>query len=305
MTYHKFGMLIESDLDFYKKFDYIVCDELHSLIHYLTYNDPHYCKLAWSGIQKAVQNERTTVIALTATPFVIKENLFKRFDPIKYYELPIDSTELRHYEPKKREGFTNAKEVLRTQTYKQTGIIYTERVRNQIALENHARSLGFSPICIWSLHNQDHKMNEEQLAARRSIVEEANIPSQYNLLIINKASETSLKIRTHVHYMIICSSNSEVQVQVKGRVSNDLETLYLPCYEYCDLVIPDRFLNIPLTSAARTELIEALDIRNEQGRLYGWGNKSQEIIRNAGYTISNSFRISGDNRRYYSITPKE
>lgn len=303
MTYHKFGMLIEEDLDFYNKFDYIVCDELHNLIHYMTYDNPRHCRLAWSGIQKAVQNSRTTVIALTATPTAIWENLVRRDEPIKYYEVPINSSELRHYDVKHKERFTNAREVLKNQSIAQTGILYTQRVRNQIAYADFAKELGFSPICIWSLNNQDHPMNDEQLEARRSIVEEAEIPQQYNLLIINKASETSIKIRSPVHYMIICDSSNEIQIQVKGRVSNDLDALYLPLREYCDLVVPDRFLNVALSSDDKHELLEALNIRNEQGRLYGWGPKSKQLIVNAGYTISDSFRIAGDNRRYAIILP--
>ena len=309
MSYHKFGMIVANDLDFYNRFDYIICDEIHSLIHYRAFDKkPNSCVIALSGLKKAVLNDRTTVIALTATPNAIIENFFYDYnDEISdgWYVVPIDQSDLRHYEPKKVESFTNLKEVLRVQSREQTGIVFMEHVKPMIEFEAFAKELGFSPISLWSTANTDHKMSEEQIKARESVVKDSAIPSQYNLLIINKSSETSIKIESHVDYMIINNSSWDTQVQVKGRVSNDLETLYLPAEDNMVIVVPERFLNKLLNTAQKEELCEALNIRRKgnEGYYYKWRTISERLRRaNSGYRVIQE-RI--DSKRYDRIIPVE
>ena len=38
MTYARFGMIIAKELDFHKHFDYIICDELHSLLKFQNFS---------------------------------------------------------------------------------------------------------------------------------------------------------------------------------------------------------------------------------------------------------------------------
>lgn len=292
MSYHRFGMIVAENFDFYNRFDYIICDEMHSLIHYRSFERrPNSCTIALSGLKKAVLNDRTTVIALTATPNAIIDNFFHDYnDEIAnaWYEVPINRNELRHYEPKKVEPFTNIKEVLRVQSKEQTGIVFMEHVKPMKQIEAFAKELGFSPVSFWSTANTDHIMTEEQMEARRSIIEDSAIPSQYNLLIINKSSETSIKIESHVDYMIINNSSWDTQVQVKGRVSNDLETLYLPAEDNMVIVVPERFLNKLLNTAQKEELCEALNIRRpgNESCYYKWRTIGNRLRRaNSGYRI--------------------
>ena len=309
MSYHKFGKIVAENFDFYNSFDYIICDEMHSLINFMNFErKPNACTIALNGLKRAVLNDRTIVIALTATPNAIIENFFNDYnDEIAngWYEVPIDQSELRHYEPKRVEPFTNIKEVLRVQSKEQTGIVFMEHVKPMKEIDAFAKELGFSPVSFWSTANADHEMSKEQLEARRSVVQDGIIPSQYNLLIINKSSETSIKIETQVDYMIINNSSWDTQTQVKGRVSNDLEVLYLPAEDNMVIVVPDRFLNKRLNTAQKEELCEALNIRRKgnEGHYYKWRTIGERLRRaNSGYRVIQE-RI--DSLRYDRIIREE
>ena len=70
-------------------------------------------------------------------------------------------------------------------------------------------------------------MTEEQLAVRKEVLENSRIPPQYNLLIINASSETSIKIKSRVDYVITHTGSEDSKIQVRGRVNSDLERLYV------------------------------------------------------------------------------
>ena len=75
-----------------------------------------------------------------------------------------------------------------------------------LAIRNLALRAGLSPVCIWSIKNEAYTMTEEQLAVRDSILQEYKIPDAYNFLIINSSSETSIKIKSPVDYVIVNST---------------------------------------------------------------------------------------------------
>ena len=94
ITYAKFGVLLNRNPDFHKHFEYIICDELHSLMKDQYFeNAPNLCTVAKSGLERAVRNDTTTVIALTATP----ERIKREFET-PYNELPIDDNEIITYD---------------------------------------------------------------------------------------------------------------------------------------------------------------------------------------------------------------
>lgn len=60
ITYAKFGVLLDRDPDFHKHFDYIICDELHSLIKFQYFSrQPNYHSIAKRGLERAVRNDHT------------------------------------------------------------------------------------------------------------------------------------------------------------------------------------------------------------------------------------------------------
>ena len=296
LTYAKFGYLITKYLDFYKKFRYIVCDELHNLLKFQHFSKiPNYHSIARGALELAVKEESATVIALTATPSTIKE-AFKA----PAVEIPIDQTELKQYEVKETVGYTNLDSVLSQMDVGTVGLCYISRIHNMLAFEQKAKEAGFSPVCIWSINNADHKMTEVQLDARRSILENWVIPPQYDLLIINSSSETSLKIKSPVDYVIVHSSNPDTQIQVRGRVNGDLQTLYLPTEGVPTVTVPTAFLGKQLFSQKKAELVDALNLRDpSNNRQYRWPTVKNVLIDN-DYTVTEG---RSGNRRYVIIEP--
>ena len=142
-------------------------------------------------------------------------------------------------------------------------------------------------------------MSEAQLEARNSILKDATIPAQYNLLIINSSSETSLKIKSKVDYVIVHSTNPDTQVQVRGRVNSDLKTLYLPMEGTPTIRVPDAFIGKKLFAEGKRELIASLNLRNPNNRPYGWTTIKTILIDN-DYSITEG---RSNNQRYAIIEP--
>ena len=297
LTYAKFGYLFERYPDFYKKFAYIICDEIHSLLKFQHFSKiPNYHSLARMALELAVKDSPATVIALTATPARVYEGF-----NAPTIEIPVDQSELKQYEVKEIVGYTNLLSVLDHVDSDSVGLCYISRIRSMIEFEKTAKSMGFSPVCIWSINNPDYPMSEEQLEVRRSILEEWVIPPQYDLLIINSSSETSLKIKSQVDYVIVNSSNADTQTQVKGRVNSDIQTLYLPTEGVPAVKVPAEFLGKQLFREDKQSLAVALNLRNNNNRLCGWPTVKDILIDN-DYHITEG---RSGNLRYAIIEPAD
>lgn len=296
LTYAKFGNLLNRYSDFYNNFSYIICDELHSLLKFQHFSpQPNSHSVARGGLEQAVRSNQSIVVALTATPSIIFEEFYA-----PAIEIPIDQTELLHYEVKETVEYTNLDSVLSNVEVGSVGLCYMTRITQMKEFERQAKKSGFSPICIWSIGNEEHRMSEEQLAVRNSILKDFTIPPQYDLLIINSSSETSLKIKSPVDYVIVHSSNTDTQIQVRGRVNSDLKTLYLPTEGIPSIQVPDRYLGIKLFTVEKRALIAELNLRDKRNnRPYGWPTVKEFLIDN-DYSISEGRYHS----KYYAvITP--
>jgi len=139
ITYAKFGYLFVKKPEFYKKFRYIICDELHSLLKFQHFSAvPNYHSLARSVLELSVKEGNTTVIALTATPATIKDAF-----NAPTVEIPIDQNELIQYEVKETVGYTNLDSVLSQVDIGTVGLCYISRIHNMIAFEQKAKEAGF------------------------------------------------------------------------------------------------------------------------------------------------------------------
>jgi len=171
LTYAKFGYLFTKYPDFYKKFSYIICDEIHSLLKFQYFSKtPNYHSLARMALELAVKDSPATVIALTATP----NRVYEGFNA-PATEIQINQSELKQFEVKEVIGYTSLDSVLDRVNIGSVGLCYISRIRAMIEFEAVAKAMGFSPVCIWSINNSDHPMSEEQLEARRRILEEWTI----------------------------------------------------------------------------------------------------------------------------------
>lgn len=297
ITYAKFGVLVEQNIEFYKNFSYIICDEIHSLLRFQNYSKkPNYHSIARQVLEQAVKQKSGIVIALTATPDTIK-NQFNAPSA----EIAINQEELIQYDIKQVEGYTNPITVLSKVDVGTVGLCYFSRIHQMIEFEQKAKQMGFSPVSIWSINNKDHPMNDEQLETRRSILESWTIPPQYDLLIINSSSETSLKIKSKVDYVIVHSSNPDTQVQVRGRINSDLMTLYLPVEGVSEIVVPSEYLGKRLFQGDKQALAEALNLRNTNNRPYRWPTVKNLLIE-SDYSV---IEARQGNLRYVVIEPSD
>lgn len=296
ITYAKFGVLLEKYPDFHEQFEYIICDELHSLINFQYFGErrPNLHTVAKEGIERAVRNSHTKVIALSATP----ERIKREFEA-PTFDVPIDDSDLIQYETKQVIPYTNLNYLLTVLDPMETGICYVSRITTMKTVEENARREGLNPISIWSVRNNAHPLSEEQLKVRKHILDNFEIPAEYNLLIINASSETSLKIKSSVDYVIVHSNEAETQIQVRGRVNSDLSCLYLPNNDPTALTVPESFLNRPLFREDTDELCEILNQRNECGRRFAWRRPLKEQLIECGYSIAEGRR---SNRRYHLVT---
>lgn len=298
LTYAKFGAIYMRHPDFYEKFSYIICDELHSLLKFQHFSaQPNYHSIARMALELAVKQETGIVVALTATPDTIK----KEFNAPSE-EIPIDQKELIQYEVRETVGYTDLNAILSRVDTNAVGLCYVSRITQMLSFERQAKEAGFSPVCIWSVNNTDYRMSEEQLEVRRSILEDWTIPPQYNLLIINSSSETSLKIKSPVDYVVVHSSNPDTQIQVRGRVNSDLQTLYLPTVGVPAISVPDEFIGKKLFAQDKQALIEALDLRDPRNnRRRRWPTIRENLIDN-DYQLTEG---RSGNLRYVIIEPAD
>ena len=131
-----------------------------SLIKYQYFEkQPNLSTIALHGLEDAVRNGQTKVVALTATPNQIEGNFEA---PI--YTVPFDSKELIRYSVGEVKKYTNLDYLITQLDTSKTGLCYVSRVTKMKELEEKARAHGFNPISIWSIRNTDHIMTEEQLA---------------------------------------------------------------------------------------------------------------------------------------------
>ena len=294
MTYAKFGFILTKHPDFHTHFDYIICDELHNLPKFIGYSPrPNSHSIAKEGIERAVANDRTTVIALTATPSSIPD-AFRA----STFTVPVDDSQLIQYETNEVIRYTNLEYMLSSFDPAEIGICYVSRITAMEELVEVAKEQGLSPIAIWSIRNKEHPMTAEQLVVRRIILDTYTIPPQYNLLIINASAETSIKIKSPVDYVVVHSSNVDTQTQVRGRVNGDLKRIYLPATDDAPIVVPEEFLGRRLFSADKSALCEALNQRNPSNRLRQW-TSIKPLLLNYDYEITEG---RYENKRYAIIT---
>lgn len=241
-TYAQFGVWARRYPNFAANFDIIICDEAHNLVVFPAFGpQPNFASIARDAICEAVCGGQPLVVGITATP----EPLESLNCPQN--RVPIDTSVLRQYENGRVEAYNSLRQVLENLPPNQRGALFVPHITQMKECEAIATAAGRSPICVWSLANTDHPMNEEQLAARRFILEKEEVPPQYDLFIFNASSETSINLRGHMDFFIVHSTNATSITQSRGRYRGDLDVLYvLNRTATVPVVVPQEFLDIRL-----------------------------------------------------------
>ena len=319
MTYARFGTLCKHFPNWHIGLDTIICDEIHKLFEMMLWNsaaniprNENIYAIAWDFIFSAFYLEQVpAVYGLTATPealcehFHDKDNFYEedpRFFKEKLerfiYMVPLYGTP-RHYEQKSTEKYNNLTMLCHRLPPDKKGIIYVPRIAQMTNCIEVLRKRGIRAVGIWSPNNQEWWMDKQQYAVRQHIIETASIPDDVDILLINKSCETSINIKSHIDYMVVHSSQADVQTQAIGRYRNDLDLVYL--YDpdiWDDIILPEEMLNTPLYKEDIDTYIKEQDVRDEHGHIM----KQPSFLKHItmwGYVVQSKKKKGG--KRYHII----
>ena len=300
-TYAQFGVWCSRNPDFAERYEYIICDEPHNLVLFSKIKNKEVCdieshKIAKMAIESAVRNGKVMVVAISATPEALEEMKC----PLKY--IPIDDTDLRHYEEKNIIPYARIEDVLNSIPLGLRGGLYVKHVEPMKKFAEILRVRGFNPLMIWSDQNKDHILSKEQIDARQYIIDNEAVPDEYDVFLFNATAETAINIRSHMDFFIANHPGNTHITQSRGRYRNDLETLYiLDRRSPYVVVVPDEFLDKALFREELKELRARLDlVKDEKGHEVSIENMLR-IISDSGY----SYEKGTKNRRKTYIIHKE
>ena len=151
------------------------------------------------------------------------------------------------------------------------------------------------------MNSNTYPMSDIQKQIRQYIIEKQRLPDDIDILVFNKAYETSINIYGNIEAVFIQSKDEDTIIQARGRYRNDLNTLYL--YDPSDdtLIVPDEYINVPLFKEDTDALALALNYRNSCGALYKWNTIKKKLDEQDYYTIQTNPRLG--NRRSVTILP--
>ena len=164
------------------------------------------------------------------------------------------------------------------------GLAYFARITDMQAFYSAATERNLKAICIWSMGSKTHQMNQEQIQTRNHILEKKELPPQYDLVIINASSETSISIFGNLDYIIVHCHDKDIQTQVRGRFRESLQTLYVLNYD-APIKVPTDFLDRDLFTEDKAELCAILNIHDSKGRRVGWTTVKKKL-EEAGYKVT-------------------
>ncbi len=288
MTYAGYETLCEKAPDYnqWVNKSVIVCDELQEEILWSKWkkeNDLH--TRAINRIAYNIEMTDNIVIALSATPNWIKREFNWCLNEIELLDEP------RHYENKHVEEYKDLSLLIDKISPSECGIIYISQIEDMIKYENILKDKEIKCISLWSKNNTDFTLSEEQLKVREYIIKHKELPPYIDVLIINRACATSITIgnetntKRPIDFMILHTSDTNIQIQARGRYRNDLKKLYLHKADiFDDIKLPSKWLYIPLYKEDKNRLCEELGLKNGDGRLLKW-TTIKSRLKSSGYIV--------------------
>lgn len=327
MTYAYFGAHYKKNdfsLDFY---DYIVCDEIHTLNTYIAMARSKLYKqypnaLPWEvndmlqvtcsnyiaieTIEAAIKNKTIWVFALTATPRqLFKSDLNKLgvlVNEVKF------SQKLHAYDIFCKFEYAEIEPILRAIIPEnRKRLFYFHTIKELKKYKQILLDCGRAAEAIWSIENNE-KMDAHELTTRDYVIQEHRFPEDVQDLLINSAYDTSLTIKDElVKEAYMHTSSEDVRRQGVGRLRQDLEIVGYYNKDLkrnrrkqeaegllCDAIalnIPECFIGIKLYSEDKENLIKAISFPKK------WPSLKKSLLNN-GYKITDK---SNGNKRYSII----
>lgn len=304
MTYAGFGAEVryKNKAFHWLDYDYIVCDEMQNLVNYQRYkNGTVNVEAAENALRAVAAAGKTKIIAMSATPQPIRE----RFGEL-CYDVPFDRSDLRCLETYNEIPYSEKVEDILLRHKGQTGILYTTEIQDMLwtmewANKNSIRTNGF-----WSM-NSIRTMSQEQIDLRRTVLDAETIPTDIDLLVINAASQTCIKIqgeKRKVDFIIVHNKNEEVKTQVRGRYHGDLPFFYFHdieaanSYSVRQNILPERFLNVRLYSDQWNDVCSSVGLRRPHGGFYSMPTVAKYLQEN-GYNMEKKKDSKRGGQYYY------
>lgn len=314
MTYSEFGeRIINPNTTFLRGIGLIFGDEIHSLPKYFEYDNSYKLGLAlnWlfskhDNIVKyffTATNESIDLLEkrnpgftkhLTIYNYLETEDIMKYVANSTHYISHI--VQIRSHLRAKKESFDY---------HNLKALAFTKLIKDQLKIEEIAKSEGFKPISLWSINNVDNKMNEEQIRVRDYVLNTGLIPSEYNMLIINGSMQEGWNLHDDkLSLAIINTTDVTEQIQSLGRVRRDIDYVIKKTHDEellkSTVQIPNKYLNVKLTKTDKDELAEELSIENSSGRIKKWRSLKKDI-EDSGYNIEETFIYTSDKQMRASI----
>ena len=281
-TYANFGLLIrEYGLALLNRFEIIIADEVHNMLQFATYSpEPNAASDARNAVLKAAIRKKVLVIAISATPDIIrKDSRFRNY----LHEVPFDKSDLRQYSQNEMSFFSNVIDVMDSLPKGKKGALYTACISQMKQLEDIAREKGRNPISIWSMSNSEHPMSSKQEYVRQRILEDEAIPDEYDLFIFNASAETAINIRSEIDFVIVNNSNATHIKQARGRIRHDIDTLFVPQRLNVSIRLDEKYLNHPLTPKEKRAMRLSTGFKDAHGKPLPYKQLKERLI-NMGYS---------------------
>ena len=312
MTYHQFGWEYVNQVNFLQGIELIICDEMHNLIKYKgiensrkktnasTSENSTPCHIALDVLTAAARDDcAPMIVVMTATVNAVSVEFNRRNVPCSYFDYTgkahCDLTRHRHF-------YAHFEDVISQLPSNTRAIIYVAQISKMLEYAALANNGERKICCLWGLNSSYHKMNDDQLKVRRTILDMERIPPDIDLLFINAAYETSINIvNEDFNTMIIHNGSPDIQTQVRGRIRHDIEDLYLYDTDYLHIshYFPSAYFSRPLFREDIAAIVEIMNLRNKDNRQLKWSS-IYKLLEADGMNI-NKQKING--RHCWTVHP--
>ena len=300
MTFSKMAHLIKKNPDFGTGWlKHIVLDECHNLKIYQSFSDDDTLKRLEAWLKNILYNrDDITITALSATP----KKIPLMFHPDRVVDI-LSQTEkdsLRtlkeRHEPR---NYASMKNML-SNLPNGRGVIYTSHIHKMIEYADIIKSNDKRNVeMIWSRNNEKYSLDNRQWEIWDSILQDAKIPDETEILMINASCQTGVNIKSHVDFMVIDEWDEDTITQARGRVRSDIDRLYLPSKVPDYFYLPSDLLGFPIYQEDKIKVIDAINVRND-GHLKKWITVSNLIRESDTYCFAKNKNNENEFFRDYS-----
>ena len=283
---------------------HIVLDECQNLKIFQSYGDKkdeNVLKLLENWLKKVYRCTDITITALSATPRKIS-HMFPKNELLDVLSQE-EKNSLRTLKNGIIENYLSIQNILSNLPEGKT-VVYVPRIS---IMKNYCEVIKATSNknveMIWSRNNERHEMDETQWDIWDSILKNAKIPDNIDVLMFNAACLTGVNIKTPIDNVIVHDPDPDNQIQARGRVRMDIKRLFIPNGDY--IAIPDRFIGNPLYKEDKEELAKAANVVID-GHLRKFPTISKRIKQSPYYACEQGRnRANGKDLTYTTISKKE